>query len=490
MSNITSLKCFGIYTGLVVICDFFLMITYLPAVVMIDHLYIRPRVDKCNCICKACGALPLCNKCCGPEEEEKKGSELGPGERTFQNYISPVLNKGRWFWIIILGAVGLGLGWKSQFLKKPSTGDFQLFHAGNAMEDYEMIYNPKFYQSAAGQGSGGGAFYPVTFVWGLEAIDNGDNMDPYSHGSPVWTNLDVKSPGAQNWLLDFCLQARNESWYLPLEKVVAKYENCFMEDFKKWVEWPCENTTSVRNWDDLDWMAKFPSRNGDEEIPCCGMGFPLPTNKLSYCLPRWGRFFGDYNLGVFYTTDGTNAVKALVYNFVTNVEFTNNYGEAEELYKTLSDFETRMISSAPPNSGLDKGFMTSQFAFYDLQKSISTGAYQSAGASAVIAFLVLMMTTRNIILTFYSTLTIIMICAVCTGVLVMDNWELNILESIIFSVAVGMSVDFVAHYSHAYNDAPEEEGEAEGGEEEGGWSSKLPWFLRGSKVKHAKVTHR
>jgi len=33
---------------------------------------------------------------------------------------------------------------------------------------------------------------------------------------------------------------------------------------------------------------------------------------------------------------------------------------------------------------------------------------------------------------------------------------LNILESIIFSVAVGVSVDFVAHYGHAYVQAPME----------------------------------
>ena len=119
VSNITSLRCFGIYTGLVVICDFFLMITYLPAVVMIDHIYIKPRVDKFSCFAKACSALPLCNKCCG-SNEETKGAELGPGERTFQNVISPALNKGRWLWIIVLGAVGCGLGWKAQFLEKVS----------------------------------------------------------------------------------------------------------------------------------------------------------------------------------------------------------------------------------------------------------------------------------------------------------------------------------------------------------------------------------
>ena len=350
------------------------------------------------------------------------------------------------------------------------------------MEDYEMVYSSKFYQTVSGGGSAGGAFYPATFVWGLEAVDNGDKMDPYSHGTPVWTDLDVKSPGAQNWLLDFCQLVRNETWYLPLDKVVAKYENCFMEDFKNWVEWPCEETTNTQDWDDLEWKRKYPSRG---EGFCCGMSFPLPTTKFAECLPRWGRYFGDDNTGLWFTMDGTNGVKALVYNFVTNIEFTNDYKKAEDLYNTLSEFEKKMIATAPSGSGLEKGFMTSEFAFYDLQKSIGTGAYQSAGASTIIAFLVLMVTTRNVVLTFFSSITIVLICSVCTGVLVLDSWELNILESIIFSVAVGMSVDFVAHYSHAYIDAPEEE---EAGEYQG-WTAKLPLLCRGSMVKQDKVKH-
>ena len=143
---------------------------------------------------------------------------------------------------------------------------------------------------------------------------------------------------------------------------------------------------------------------------------------------------------------------------MTNVEYSNDYDKAEKLYNTLHSFEKKMMATAPPGSELDKGFMTSEFSFYDLQRSIGTGAYQSAGASTIIAFLVLLVTTRNVILTLFSSITIVLICGVVTGILVLDGWELNILESIIFSVAVGMAVDFVAHYSHAYNEAPETEG--------------------------------
>ena len=41
VSNITSLRCFGIYTGLVVLTDYVLMVTYLPSVVLMHEFFIK-----------------------------------------------------------------------------------------------------------------------------------------------------------------------------------------------------------------------------------------------------------------------------------------------------------------------------------------------------------------------------------------------------------------------------------------------------------------
>ncbi|GMH80958.1 hypothetical protein TL16_g08767 [Triparma laevis f. inornata] len=456
VSSITSLRCFGIYTGLVVICDFFLMITYLPAVVILDHVYIQPRMKNCcNCFSaikeKICG----CCKATDDDIDESSGATLGAGERFFKNRIFPFVRLGRFLIVLVLGALGGGLTYKAQFLEKPSTGDFQLFHNGHPMELYEMIWKESFFQGGL-SGSSARAYYPVTFVWGLEPTDTGDKMDPADHGEPVWTDLDARSQASQTWLVNFCSEVRNETWYMPLNKETVKYENCFMEDFKDWVTYPCENTTMIPDQSVVGWQKTYPKRN--ENQGCCSESFPLAQNKFGVCLSKYALTYGKENTGIWFDIDGTGTVKALVYNFVTNIEFSNDYGIAEKLYKTLRDFEKRAMSSAPVGGALDKGFMTSEFSFYDLQRSIGSGAYQSAGASTIIAFIVLVATTRNVILTFYSCLTIILICGVCTGILVLDGWELNILESIIFSVAVGMAVDFVAHYSHAYIEAPEKEG--------------------------------
>ena len=48
VSNITSLRCFGIYTGLVVLTDYVLMVTYLPSVVLMHEFFIKGGVGECS----------------------------------------------------------------------------------------------------------------------------------------------------------------------------------------------------------------------------------------------------------------------------------------------------------------------------------------------------------------------------------------------------------------------------------------------------------
>jgi len=178
----------------------------------------------------------------------------------------------------------------------------------------------------------------------------------------------------------------------------VRYEKCFVEDFKDWVTYPCANTTMMPDRQDIGWEKTYPSRT---EGNCCSESFPLTQNHFGVCLSKYSAVYGEENTGVWYDIDGSSTIKALVYNFVTNIEYSNDYNKAEILYNTLYSFQKEMMKTAPGGSNLNKGFMVSEFSFYDLQWSIGTGAYQSAGASTIIAFVVLMATTRNVVLTFY-----------------------------------------------------------------------------------------
>lgn len=106
-------------------------------------------------------------------------------------------------------------------------------------------------------------------------------------------------------------------------------------------------------------------------------------------------------------------------------------------------------------AGLSHGWFVSNLEFYDLQDSLSDGTLVAMALSVTVAFSVMLLTTWNVIISLYAILSIAGTIFVTVGSLVLLGWELNILESVTISVAVGLSVDFAVHYGVAYRLAPE-----------------------------------
>ena len=87
-------------------------------------------------------------------------------------------------------------------------------------------------------------------------------------------------------------------------------------------------------------------------------------------------------------------------------------------------------------------FVSPQFLFYDLMREVIRGTYTSLIYSMLFALVVLLLTSGNLVVTFYAMLTIIFIIADTVGIFVLCGWELSILETIIIIMSVGLSVDF------------------------------------------------
>lgn len=106
-------------------------------------------------------------------------------------------------------------------------------------------------------------------------------------------------------------------------------------------------------------------------------------------------------------------------------------------------------------AGLSHGWFISSLEFYDLQDSLSGGTLVAMALSVAVAFSVMLLTTWNVIISLYAILSIAGTIFVTVGSLVLLGWEMNVLESVTISVAVGLSVDFAVHYGVAYRLAPE-----------------------------------
>ena len=60
------------------------------------------------------------------------------------------------------------------------------------------------------------------------------------------------------------------------------------------------------------------------------------------------------------------------------------------------------------------------------------------------------LSTRSLCLSLLAIVTVFLIILATIASLVLLGWELNILESVIITLAIGLSVDFTLHYGIMY----------------------------------------
>lgn len=66
------------------------------------------------------------------------------------------------------------------------------------------------------------------------------------------------------------------------------------------------------------------------------------------------------------------------------------------------------------------------------------------------AFLVLLITTKNYIVSFQAVIAITLVLSTIMSAIYFQGWSLGIAESIGLIVFVGFSVDYVVHMCHCY----------------------------------------
>ena len=421
VSEITAVKTFGIFSGMAILMNFIMMITWIPAVVVMIEVVSQ----------KFCKNMVCC--LCWDKLVEFFSSNL----KVFFFKILPRLVINFWYvWLILflgLGVSGFILVFVSPRLELPSTANFQIFPSHSPLEVYSQKLKKQFRYIKETESKAYGL--PIFLVWGVEGNDNGDWANPSDNGRLYLdSNFKIDEPKSQDWMTDLCDELKNQSFVYTEEK----RKPCITEAYKKMMTSPCPPV-------------------GLPSSPCCGHSSTKRVESWSkyffhQCIPETVTYqtaMGEPFLGQpFY--DSNNKVRALVLTVLTNQEFTPKFKEMDKFYSTINDFMDKETDSAP--NGLENGWVSGHqaFNFYDLQRSLSQGSYFSIVVSLSVAFCVMLATSLNIVISLYAILTITLAISVTVGVLVLFGWELNILESVIISLAVGLSIDFTIHYGVAY----------------------------------------
>merc|ERR1711907_235464 len=118
-----------------------------------------------------------------------------------------------------------------------------------------------------------------------------------------------------------------------------------------------------------------------------------------------------------------------------------------------------MVNQEAPESG--KGAFhvaaNSMWVWMHTQTVFVSSALTGMITGTVLAFVVVLFATQQILVAFASVLTILGVLVSVLGSMVALGWELGTIESICLTILAGFSVDYVVHLAHAYVNAEKTE---------------------------------
>ncbi|XP_039491480.1 protein dispatched [Drosophila santomea] len=456
-SSITAIKCFGIFAGTVVVTNYILMITWLPASVSIMERLFATRIS-----CHHPMSMKLIHAC-------KKS--INRFCQIFEECITHSIMNYAYLWLMIFGALGafsaVVVLWYPG-LQLPEKSHFQLFGSKHPFEVYSSLKQQFWFEKPL-QAYENFKMH-MHFVWGVQAVDDGDYTNPNAYGHLHYdNNFNVSSRPAQLWILNFCQSVRQQPFYK--ETLGLLLPNCFIENLIDYMKRRCI--------DDMDSTRK-------DRSPCCDAQFPFEPHIFEYCLPQSisnmydttffrpgvaGPKFADAprletedypgmsgNESAEYSTNGSFTpllVKALVIEFESNVAYSTIYANIRQFYESVEQWFQMQLKTAPPE--LQGGWFTSDLKFYNVQDTLSHDTLVAICLAMAASLAVLLCFTVNILISFFAVLTVSLSIFNTVAVLILLGWQLNILESIAVSTAIGLAVDFSLHYGIHYRMSPVKE---------------------------------
>ena len=245
---------------------------------------------------------------------------------------------------------------------------------------------------------------------------------------------------------DFCHDLLNASF---VSERFTQGAQCYLDLMDSLLTTSC---STVMQMSGSNWIPELSD--------CCGLaeGLPLEPETFKKCHYYFTLYLvnaGGINVYdalefPFYAA-GSNYMKAYAFSFTSNVQWTALFPAMDDFYLQFQSWMEDKLKTAP--SGLKEGWMTSfndRFYLYDLQLALASGTYEAIGVSIAAGFIVMLVTSLNVLITFYAIFTIFLIISVCAGTLVLLGWELNIVESVALTMSVGLSIDFCIHYGMGY----------------------------------------
>lgn len=350
------------------------------------------------------------------------------------------------FLLLTIPAAILGTG------IKPLTRAEESLPADHPFQRLWTLSGEEFPSSAQNQNT------PVFLVWGVEGMDN-DNINVLRDGQAnkgdlVWDKAFQFDAAAQQHIWDVCeevrqMEAPNLKDFISRDKDSPQSYgevSCPLDDWKAFLErpggpgFPLELTSVADVMPSfLAWTTK--NQFGQNE-----------TMKL-----KWKDAFGydpDYEGG---------SVRLVIVSVASQLQRRASHSGdiLRKSYELFEDWISEMnspVGRLPAPSTANKVFQTSEGDFngpnwiwMHTQGLFKESAIQGSVIGAVLAFLVILLATQQIIIAFAAFITITCILLSVLAMMRLASYELGTITSICITILAGFAVDYVVHLAHAYN---------------------------------------
>lgn len=441
---ITTIKCFGLFAGVTVVCNYLVMLTWIPATV---SLLYRLQYDRVTAPAMCCGRL---------------AGRVQRLTNVLTAAITAMVTKQRVLWIVAFGLLFAGsfaiVFVHPRFRLASSAEHFRMFAADHPFEVYKREFSNRFYFDNVGRTAAQEALFPLTFVWGVLARDNGVYSDPNERGTfELDAQFEPYAVDTQQWLREFCRRLREQPFYNAAAEEPAVSTSCFVETFDANMQRAC-----------LEPMTRV------DQTPCCNTStFPYKPDVFRDCLPdiitsvyatprdifprsAAGPLFGAVTVNESHRPRNEAAqpavvVQAIVVEFDSNVPHTASFESVDRLVAAVQTWFADQLAGAPEH--MRRGWFTSDLQFYDLQRTLYYDTLTGILISLAVACAVLVLATAgDLLVSLCAFVTIMMSIGTTVAGLVLLDWRLNVLESIAISTSIGLAIDCSLHYALAYRE--------------------------------------
>lgn len=466
-SPIPELQNFGIFAAFVIFIDYVLVMTFLCANTIIFHNHFEMKPGLCFACCDDCCCKEWrcskggCDMLCrfgssepptstqlaqeGKAATTKKPAAVRFFEDTFPfNLVVKRLPTRLVSIAICLGLLAVAISSAMRITPQTSTETF--LPDDHPFQRYQTISNNEFETSNSDR------TVDINFVWGFQDNDPLDQtgvsliFDADFKGTPKYKSAFELTPSAQTALVDVCaLLGEANATKLTIDTETGNRTintDCFITAFRDYLSFKGEAFPLPTAAMATSWMETW-LRDKDSSIPSGA---------------RSGKYENDVG---WRKVDGSSApslswVKMSAASKLGARAFLPAT-QTREYYNTWQDVlaDVNQITASTP---LGNAFQLSgtsvgrgnKWIYMTVQEAYVRMALVGAGVGLGIAALVLLLSTRNLIVTAACIGTIAAALACVLGTIVAMGWQLGSNESLCIMILTGFAVDYVVHLSHAY----------------------------------------